>query len=118
MLGRVIIKIQKLGGLIGVSPQHIILRAAEKITFGNLPRLRSDVVTEDMARVGTIADVFGPHLMPFISIRPDSSESLEMIKAKPRGTVLYTLKTLPPSSKPRKNVKNVPKFKSKKQIGE
>lgn len=121
MLGRVIIKIQKLGGLIGVSPQHIILRAAEKITFGNLPRLRSEVVTEDMSRVGTIADIFGPHLMPFISVRPESKETLESIKTKPRGTTLYILKSPPPSSKPRRNERNAPNTRSnkfKKPIGE
>ncbi len=118
MLGRVIIKIQKLGGLIGVSPQHIILRAAEKISFGNLPRLRSEVVMEDMSHVGTISDIFGPHLNPFISIRPESNASLEMIKTKPRGTALFILKTPPPSSRPRRNERNVPKTKSKKPIGE
>ncbi len=78
--------------------------------------MRSEVVTEDMSRVGTIADIFGPHLMPFISVRPESKEALESIKAKPRGTALFILKTPPPSSKPRKNERSVPKNKFKKNL--
>lgn len=112
--GWITIRIQKLGGLIGVSPQHIILRATEKITLGNLPRLRSEVVTEDMTRIGCISDIFGPAHMPFISVRPDSIDILETIKTKPRGTLFFALKKLAPSRHPRKYGTNVPKTKLKK----
>jgi rRNA processing protein Gar1 len=98
-------KIQKLGNLVGVSPQHAILRATEKMQLGSLPRLRSEVVTEDLSRVGTINDIFGPASAPFISIRPDSKESLENLSQIPRGTTFY-VKPFPPRKKSRSGKRN------------
>ncbi|OLS13064.1 MAG: hypothetical protein RBG13Loki_3326 [Promethearchaeota archaeon CR_4] len=73
---------------------------------------------EDMSRVGTISDIFGPILSPFISVRPVSNEIIETIQKIPRGTAFFTLKTAPPFRKSHNADKNISPRKPKKQLGD
>ncbi|MHA1732432.1 MAG: H/ACA ribonucleoprotein complex subunit GAR1 [Promethearchaeota archaeon] len=84
----------RVGHLLAVSPQHLILRAGGPLAANlrDLPRLGSKVVDSGLKAVGTIHDIFGPTEMPFVSVKtPRTGKTLESFQTR-RGEPMYVEK--------------------------
>ena len=78
---------QRIGVVLHVgSSGNMILRAE------NLPRIGDQVTDENLKRVGTVFDVFGPVSAPYAAVRPSVDEPTQFI-----NHVVYAV----PSSQPR-----------------
>ena len=77
-------KIQKLGPISHFSD----LGNAIIIDPPKLPKIGSDVMTEQMLHIGTVMDIFGPINKPYLSVRvkPQYREKLDV------GIVLYGIR--------------------------
>jgi rRNA processing protein Gar1 len=86
-----------LGILLGVSPQHLILRAQEWDEVKTIPEIGESVFDAQKINVGKIADIFGPVKKPFISISLKRNSGLTLTQyQEKRGESFYTL---PPKKK-------------------
>ena len=89
-----------LGNLLGISPQHLVLRTQYWDESKTIAAIGEAVFTVEKKRVGVISDIFGPVAKPFISVRLMKSHSLtlESFKDK-RGMSFYSLPGKPKAKK-------------------
>ena len=79
---------QRIGLVLHVSSsKNIIIKAA------NLPRIGDEAVDENLKKIGTVFDIFGPVSSPYIAVRPSVEEPRRLVDQP-----LYAV----PLSKPRK----------------
>ncbi len=69
------------------SSKNMIIKAA------NVPRIGEDAVDENLKKIGTVFDIFGPVSAPYVAVRPSVEEPRQLI-----NQAIYAL----PSSKPRR----------------
>ncbi len=90
-----------IGKILGKShSNHLIVRANNWNDIKKIPEIGESVYTSEKKRIGNIADIFGPVVKPFVSIKLTrfiNNEESEILNK--RGTSLYTL---PSSRKPKK----------------
>lgn len=81
-----------IGIILGVSPQHLILRAQEWEPEKEIPEIGAQVYDAQKVCIGRIADIFGPVKKPFISITLDKRAgfTLEQFQEK-KGQSFYTI---------------------------
>jgi rRNA processing protein Gar1 len=99
-----------LGILLGVSPQHLILRAQDWDDVKSLPEIGETVFDTQKSPIGKIADIFGPVKKPFISIaiRKSGGLTLEQYQDK-KGQSYYTLPPKKSSGNERKKSRDFSK---------
>ncbi len=98
-----------LGRILGVSPQHIIIRTQEwdnKAKFP--PKIGDTVFTIEKVRIGQISDIFGPVSKPFISVKCQGKVKLESFNDK-KGESLFTFREVKKDIHNKKN-----KYKKRK----
>jgi len=61
--------LQRIGCVLHVSSSKNIILKAE-----NVPRIGDEVVDENLKKVGTVFDVFGPVSSPYVAVRPSVEE--------------------------------------------
>jgi RNA-binding protein len=81
-------RLQRIGLVLHTSSSGNIILKAE-----NPPRIGDQVMDENLNRVGTVFDVFGPVSSPYVAVRPNVEEPHQLAKH-----VLYAN----PSPKPRR----------------
>ena len=87
-------RIRKLGNI----THYTDLGNAIVIDPPKLPRIGSNVVSENMEHIGDVIDIFGPVKKPYVSIRikPQYKDTIE------HNTVLYTIDRKPVNVRQRK----------------
>jgi rRNA processing protein Gar1 len=81
-----------IGVLIGVSPQHLILRTQEWEEKTETPQIGDIVYSAEKKLIGTIADIFGPVKKPFIALRIHKAQGLTLAQFQDRkGQSFYTM---------------------------
>lgn len=81
-----------LGILLGISPQHLILRCHDWEDTKQIPAIDEPVYDANKQHIGKIADIFGPVKKPFISISLDRRSSLKLEDfADKKGASFYTI---------------------------
>lgn len=87
--------LDRAGYVLGVSPQHVILRAGERLSdpelsLRDLPRLGATIVDASFQPVGTLHDLFGPTCKPFLSVKLARDAGLALDSFRERvGEMLY-----------------------------
>ncbi len=84
---------QRLGRVLHASSSHNLILKAEAV-----PKIRDEVVDENLKPVGQVFDVFGPVSSPYVSVKPAISE--------PQHLVERTLYTRPSTSRRKEKRKN------------
>jgi RNA-binding protein len=80
--------LQRIGLVLHVSSsKNMIIKAA------NLPRIGDEAVDENLKKIGTVFDIFGPVSSPYIAVRPSVEE--------PRRFINHAIYAFP-SSEPRR----------------
>jgi len=102
-------RIKKLGSILHFSDiGNAIIHNPDK-----LPKIGSNVVTENMEHVGNVFDIFGPVKKPYVSVKlkPQFKDNI------PQGTMLYIIDRKPQDVRQRKITKgkNFNKQQNKKQ---
>jgi len=80
--------LERIGHVLHVSSSRNMILKAE-----SLPRIGDEVLDENLKKVGTVFDVFGPVTSPYVAVRPSVEEPSRFV-----DHVLYAV----PSPKPRR----------------
>lgn len=104
-----------LGKILGVaSSNHIIIRTQNWNELKNIPKIGESVLTSENIKIGTIIDIFGPVVKPFISVQLKKSSGFNKDSfLDKRGVSLYTI---PSSRKEKKIGKNFYKKRTPRRI--
>lgn len=88
-----------LGTLLGISPQHLIIRCHEWDESKSSPAIEEAVYDSNKRHIGHIADIFGPVSKPFISIALNKKSGLKLEDfTDKKGDSFYTLPNVKKSS--------------------
>ncbi len=79
---------QRIGVVLHVSSSGNMILKAE-----NLPHIGDQVIDENLKRIGTVFDIFGPISAPYAAVRPSIDEPTKSV-----NHVIYAV----PSSQPRR----------------